>query len=281
MRRLGAARGRGDGAARPPAHARVRGRRARPTRSGNPWALDRSAGGSSGGSASGARRPDDACRDGHRHGRLAAHPLGVLRHLDDQADARARLDARDRAARGRASTTRARWRGRVEDCALLLAGMAGVGGPVERARRSPALRLGSRSRIGELDADVGRRLRGGARRAAAASASELVDAPPAPDDARRLGELVLLSDMLGYHRRFDGRRELYRPSIRQFVEHAESARAGRLRRTARRSVAADAEHWARLVRRASGSSALLEPTVPIVARPRGSGYDEAGQRRRR
>ena len=29
--------------------------------------------------------------------------------------------------------------------------------------------------------------------------------------------------MLAYHRRFDGRRELYRPSIRGFIEHAEGS----------------------------------------------------------
>ena len=81
---------RGHGAARPPAHARVRRRRHdRPGREpvgSRPLGgrLERWLGG-------GARGAHGARRDGHGHGRLAAHPLGALRHVDDQADARARV----------------------------------------------------------------------------------------------------------------------------------------------------------------------------------------------
>jgi hypothetical protein len=62
---------------------------------GNPWALDRVAGGSSGG-----RRRRDRCPDGaggarHRHVRVAADPFRVLRDQCDQADARAAADRRD------------------------------------------------------------------------------------------------------------------------------------------------------------------------------------------
>ena len=106
---LGAARGRRDGPARPPAHARVRG--GRDDRSGRQSVgarplgrrLERRLGRS-------ARRADDAGRHRHGHRRLAPHPVGRLRHLDDQADARVGADARDRAARRRRSTTPGRWR---------------------------------------------------------------------------------------------------------------------------------------------------------------------------
>ena len=102
-RRLEARR---DGVARPPAHARVRGRRDdRPGRQSvgaRPLCrrLERRLGG-------GARGADDARGDRHRHGGLAAHSVGALRHLDDQADARPRADARDRAARADARPRRA------------------------------------------------------------------------------------------------------------------------------------------------------------------------------
>jgi len=86
---------------------------------------------------------------------------------------------------------------------------------------------------------------------------------------------VVCSEMLAYHRRFDDRRELYRPSIRGFLEHGEARAmtaeeyvAAQSRRAELTGVWMDwlAEH--RL-------DALVEPTVPIVAHARGSGYDEA------
>ena len=100
---------------------------------------------------------------------------------------------------------------------------------------------------------------------------------PPPDAELDLGLVFLdlvCAEMLVYHRRFDDRRELYRPSIRGFVEYAErgalSAEAyigaqERRTETASRWLDWFAEHRV---------DAVLEPTVPIVARPRGHGYDE-------
>ena len=65
---------------------------------GNPWALERSAGGSSGGSAAALASGQVAAATGTRHRRLAAHPLGGVRDVDDQAHARARPAARNRPA---------------------------------------------------------------------------------------------------------------------------------------------------------------------------------------
>jgi aspartyl-tRNA(Asn)/glutamyl-tRNA(Gln) amidotransferase subunit A len=80
--------------------------------------------------------------------------------------------------------------------------------------------------------------------------------------------------MLVYHRRFDARRDLYRPSIRGFLEHAErgalSAEDYISGQERRRSDTASWLDWFARHR----IDALLEPTVPIVARPRGHGYDE-------
>lgn len=237
---------------------------------GNPWALDRSAGGSSGGSgaalaarmtpaatgtdtAGSLRIPSAFCGTSAIKPTRGLVPLGGIVPLAESLD-----------HAGPMART-------VEDCALLLAGMTGVGGPVA-PRPLAGLRLGVSSRMVELDADVAagfdatlelcRRL-----------GAYLVAAPPAPETLDGWG-LVLLSDMLAYHRRFDGRRELYRPSIRGFVERAEAlgpvdydglqAQRG-----------ADAAHWERWFD-AERVAALLEPTVPDVAWPRGSGYDRAG-----
>ena len=102
--------------------------------------------------------------------------------------------------------------------------------------------------------------------------------PPPPATPLDLGpELVdvVCSEMLVYHRRFDDRRRLYRPSIRGFLEHGE-----------RRAMTAE-EYVAAQTRRVELTGAwldwlaehridaIVEPTVPIVARPRGHGYDKA------
>jgi Asp-tRNA(Asn)/Glu-tRNA(Gln) amidotransferase A subunit family amidase len=104
----------------------------------------------------------------------------------------------------------------------------------------------------------------------------LVEVPP-PAVELELGLVFLdlvCAEMLVYHHRFDDRRELYRPSIRGFLEYAERGAlsaddyiGGQSRRTEATFRWLDwfAEHRI---------DALLEPTVPIVARPRGHGYDE-------
>ena len=74
---------------------------------GNPWSLDRTAGGSSGGSGGRARGAHGSRRDRHRHRRLAAYSVRAERHVDDQADARPRVVARRRAALAGARPRRA------------------------------------------------------------------------------------------------------------------------------------------------------------------------------
>ena len=85
--------------------------------------------------------------------------------------------------------------------------------------------------------------------------------------------------MLPYHRRFDEQRDLYRASTRGLLEHGEHrALTGEeyVALQERRAELTDrwldwfAEHRV---------DALLEPTVPIVARPRGAGYDAPFTRR--
>jgi hypothetical protein len=127
-------------------------------------------------------------------------------------------------------------------------------------------------RIADLDPDVA----DGFEAALSALGAQLVE-PPHPAATLDLGlELVdvVCSEMLVYHRRFDDRRGLYRPSIRGFLEHGE-----------RRAMTAE-EYVAAQTRRAVLADvwldwlgehridAILEPTVPNIASPRGHGYDE-------
>jgi aspartyl-tRNA(Asn)/glutamyl-tRNA(Gln) amidotransferase subunit A len=235
---------------------------------GNPWALDRSAGGSGGGSAAalaartvpattgtdtaGSQRiPSAMCGTSTVKPTLGLVPMRGIVPLCptfDHAGPMARA---------------------VVDCELLLAAMAGVDPPRERR---PLSRVALSPRIAELDPDVA----DGFERALAEIEAERVSVPP-PQARLELGiELLDLfcTEMLPYHHRFDALRDGYRPSIRGFLEHGEERAmtgeeyvAAMWRRSEETSAWVDwlAEHRI---------DAIVEPTVPIVARPRGHGYDE-------
>lgn len=241
---------------------------------GNPWALDCSAGGSSGGSAAALaarmtpaatgtdtagslRIPSAVCGTSTiKPTRMAVPTRGIvpLAPTLDHAGPMARS---------------------LEDCEPLLAALAGVRPPLARA---PLQRIAVSPRLGlvELDADVADGF-DAALDACRSLGTELVDVPP-PDVELELGLTfldVVCAEMIVYHRRFDDRRDLYRPSIRGFIEYGE------------RGALSAEEYIAAQERRTEATArwldwltehridALLEPTVPIVARPRGHGYDEA------
>jgi len=239
---------------------------------GNPWALDRSPGGSSGGSAAAlASRTVPGATGTDTAGSLripsAMCGTSTIKPTRDLVPMRGivplgpTLDHAGPMARS------------VADCEPLLAALAGVEPPVSRR---PLRRVAVSPRIADLDPDVADGF-DAALATLDALGTERV-APPPPDAVLDLGlELVdvVCSEMLAYHRRFDDRRELYRPSIRGFLEHGEARAmtaeeyvAAQSRRAELTGVWMDwlAEH--RL-------DALVEPTVPIVAHARGSGYDEA------
>src|SRR5207245_1115592 len=100
--------------------------------------------------------------------------------------------------------------------------------------------------------------------------------PPAPDVLLDLGTDfldVVCAEMLVYHRRFDHLRDRYRPAIRGVLEEgerralsAEEYVGAQTRRTETTVAWRDwlAEHRV---------DAIVEPTLPIVARERGRGYD--------
>jgi Asp-tRNA(Asn)/Glu-tRNA(Gln) amidotransferase A subunit family amidase len=157
----------------------------------------------------------------------------------------------------------------VRDCEPLLAALAGVEPSKERGQLR---RYALSPRVADLDPDVAE----GFERALEALPAERVEPPP---PAARLDVLteffdLVLTEMLVYHRRFDDRRGQYRPAIRARLEYAEqramtaeeyvSGQVGR---------AEDTAAWCDWLTEHS-IDAIVEPTLPIVAPVRGSGYDE-------
>ena len=214
LRRVGAARGGGDGPARSSAHARVRGRRDdRPGRQpvgarALARRLERRLRG-------GSRSAHDAGRDGDGHGGLAAHPVGDVRDLDDQADPRRSSRSAASCRSRRRSTMPGRWLG-----AWPTASRCSPRSP-ERVRRRSGGRCGGwPSRRGSASS-IPTSPTGSTR---ALALLPLVEVRPPPVELDVGAEFldVTCAEMLAWHRRFDGRRDLYRPSIRGFLEHAEA-----------------------------------------------------------
>jgi aspartyl-tRNA(Asn)/glutamyl-tRNA(Gln) amidotransferase subunit A len=158
------------------------------------------------------------------------------------------------------------------DCEPLLAAMTGLGvDPTQSRARHALRRVAVSPRVGELDPDVA----DGFDAALAVLGARVVAVPP-PPVALDLGTApldLLCAEMLAWHRRFDDRRALYRPSTRGFLEYGErraltSAERAQIQRRRRR----DAARWCEWFSE-HRVDALVEPTVPIVARRRGRGYD--------
>jgi aspartyl-tRNA(Asn)/glutamyl-tRNA(Gln) amidotransferase subunit A len=233
----------------------------------NPWAPDRSPGGSSGGSAAAlASRTVPAATGTDTAGSLripsafcgtsTIKPTRGLVPLRGIVPLARTLDHAGPMART------------VEDCEPLLAAMAAT---EPAAERRPLRRVVVSHRVRDLHPDVA----DGFDKALAALGSRIVAVPPPPVDLD-LGTApldLLCAEMLAWHRRFTDRRALYRPSTRGLLEYGErrgltprerAAIQSRRRRDARRWTEWFAEHRV---------EALVEPTVPIVARPRGPGYD--------
>jgi aspartyl-tRNA(Asn)/glutamyl-tRNA(Gln) amidotransferase subunit A len=237
---------------------------------GNPWALERSAGGSSGGSGAAlAARMTPAATGTDTAGSLripsafcgtsTIKPTRCLVSTSGVVPLAPSLDHAGPMART------------VEDCALLLAGMTGIDETVT-ARSLEGLRLGVSRRGSDLDADVaaGFDL---ALEACRVLGAELIEAPAARDTLSDWGH-VFDAEVYAFHRRFDGQRHLYRPSTREFVERSAAAESGRYDELQARRLE-DRGSWEGWFS-AERVAALLEPTVPDVAWVRGPGYDHAG-----
>ncbi|HEX3454097.1 MAG TPA: amidase [Gaiellaceae bacterium] len=234
---------------------------------GNPWALERTAGGSSGGSAAAlASRMTPAATGTDTAGSLripsalcGTSTIKPTRGFVPMRGIVPLCPTLDHA--GPMART-------VADCEPLLAAMAATEPPAER---SPLRRVAVSPRVGDVDPDAAE----GFERALAAL--PVVEIPP-PLVELELGTALIdffCAEMLPYHRRFDGRRDLYRQSTRDFLEHGErrplSAEQYVDLQSRRAELTAAWADWFDEHR----VDAILEPTVPLVARERGHGYDRA------
>jgi aspartyl-tRNA(Asn)/glutamyl-tRNA(Gln) amidotransferase subunit A len=257
---------------------------------GSPWSLDRSAGGSSGGSGAalaafmtpaatgtdtaGSLRIPSACC-----GTSTIKPTRGTVSLAGVVPLSWSLDHAGPMCRT------------LADCALLIRAIAGpdrrrAESSLHNALRAEAAhdalagaRLAVSPRLGsvELDADVA----AGCERALeeCRRLGATIVEPPRPGLPDAVGQDfvdVLTTEMLVYHRRFDDVREGYRPSLREWVETGERRAltgeeyvAAQVRRRETTGAWADwlAEHRV---------DAILEPTIPVVAPLRGDGYEHAG-----
>lgn len=242
---------------------------------GNPWALARSAGGSSGGSAAALaagmvpaatgtdtagslRIPSAFC------GTSAFKPTRGLLSTRGLVPLSFSLDHPGPMARS------------IEDCAALLAALA-PRQPAAATLRGARIALSPRAGVTPLDADTAAGLDATLATLRRLGAN-IVDAPPlaAPLDVFADYGLVLHADIDTFHRRFAEQRGAYRPALREWVERAATLTASatdyaaaQARRLALACAWDDAFDDARI-------DALVEPTVPTVAWPRGEGYAHAG-----
>jgi aspartyl-tRNA(Asn)/glutamyl-tRNA(Gln) amidotransferase subunit A len=261
---------------------------------GSPWALDRTSGGSSGGSAAAlAARMTPAATGTDTAGSLripsalsgvsAIKPTRGLVSMAGIVPLAVSLDHAGPMARS------------LSDCALLLAGMAGpdagwagsalarplpadVPAPRRGTRPLEGVRLALSPRTGlvDLEPDVTDGLDAAIAACGRLGATVLDAAPAVELDVLDDYFAVFGADMLTYHRRFDGARDGYRQSIREFVEQGEeralSAEDYIAAQGRRREVTAGWSDWLAAER----IDAIVEPTVPEVARLRGPGYEHAG-----
>lgn len=257
---------------------------------GNPWSLDRSAGGSSGGSAAALaarmvpaalgtdtlgslRIPSAFCGTSAikpTHGRVPIAGIVPLAPTLDHAGPLART---------------------VADCSALLVALAGDGAEVSPLLPPPArlgelpieprqtatplvgLTIALTDRPGRqpLDADIGDGLEA-ARSACERLGARVVERVAPKELPAEEMSAVLLAEMAVLHQRYSDRIHHYRPAIRELVEASRTASdaATYIRAQGRRSVfTAEWENWFA----DHDIDLLLEPTVPLVAHVRGKGYE--------
>ena len=245
---------------------------------GNPWDLARTAGGSSGGSAAAlAARMVPAATGSDTAGSLripsACCGTSTIKPTRGLVSTRGvvplswSLDHAGPMARS------------LADCRVLLAAMAGVADQPGATSTFDGARIAVSQRLASVavDSDVA----AGFERAVEAcrELGATIIEPPAPDCGFDIADAfhdVMTTEMLAYHRRFDGQRERYRPALREWLDEGEQRAVSGERYAAlqagRHEMTAAWSHWLgeHMI------TAIIEPTIPIVAHPRGDGYEHAG-----
>jgi aspartyl-tRNA(Asn)/glutamyl-tRNA(Gln) amidotransferase subunit A len=250
---------------------------------GNPWSLERTVGGSSGGSAA-------ALAAGMAPAALGTDTCGSLRipsaccATSTIKPTRGRLPLEGIIPLGYSLDHPGPMARSVADCRLLLAAMDGAPSgsppsslpPVEprvAARPLAGLRIALHPRQGEIELEPG--VAAALERAAGAcadlGASLVSAAAPARLDWDDLSA-ILLSEAWAYHRRHLGRRDRYRPAIAEFVAAASTFTDAQRYIEAQQRRAQLTAAWEAWMAR-ERIDLVLEPTLPIRPRVRGEGYD--------
>ena len=235
---------------------------------GNPWSLERSAGGSSGGSGAAlASRQVPAATGTDTAGslRIPSSECGT----STVKPTRGSLSIRGIVPLAPSFDHPGPMTRSVRDCEPLLAALAGVDPPKQRRT---LCRYAVSPRVAEVDPDVA----DGFERALAALPGERVEPPPPQARLDVLGDFfdLVLTEMLVYHRRFDDRRSEYRYSNRARLEHAEErAMTAEEYIAGQNGRAEDTAAWVDWLEEHE-IDAVVEPTLPIVAPVRGHGYEE-------
>lgn len=246
---------------------------------GNPWSLERSAGGSSGGSGAAlAAKMVPAATGTDTAGSLRIP--AALCGISTIKPTRGRLSIAGIVPLASSLDHPGPMARTVADCAALFAVMAGISAvPIRQGERPlDGVRLALSPRVSSvtLDDDV----RDGFEKTAElcrALGATVMTSLPAPTGEMNIEHLTMLcTDMLEFHRRFNDERANYRASTREFLEMGErfaisEAQYAELQ-AGRRDTSRRWESWMAT----EGIDALLEPTVPVTAPRRGNGYDHAG-----
>jgi aspartyl-tRNA(Asn)/glutamyl-tRNA(Gln) amidotransferase subunit A len=244
---------------------------------GNPWALDRTAGGSSGGSAAAlAARMTPAATGSDTAGSLripsALSGTSTIKPTYGTTSMRGAVPLApsfDHA--GPMART-------LDDCAALLGPITTLEGPpVTKGLESRRLVVSPRLSMVDLDGDVAAGFEA-ALEACRSLGAQVVDAPPPPvelDVGPQYLE-ILFAELAAWHRRLADRRDLYRQALREWVEEGE-----------KRDISA-IDYWTAQIQRREDTwawidwfaehrvDAVVEPTVPVVAWERGDGYEHWG-----
>ncbi|MEN3284380.1 MAG: aspartyl-tRNA(Asn)/glutamyl-tRNA(Gln) amidotransferase subunit [Solirubrobacteraceae bacterium] len=252
---------------------------------GNPWSVDRTAGGSSGGSAAAlaaGMAPAAVGTDTAGSVRIPAALSGVSsikatygRVPDDGCIPLApSLDHVGPMART------------VADCVPLMVALATEPGaepdpaiaalpvaprPGPRPLEGVRIAITDRPDAVDTDADVLDRL-DEARRACERLGAEVVELAAAPDVESGDSVTIMFHDVWRYHSGLVASADRYRESIREFVDLARRVHDPAAFEAAQQRRAAVTEGW-RAWFADHRIDALLEPTVPMTAPVRGDGYD--------